>query len=412
MRRVLGVSVSGHSRMALAPRKREEPGQPGASRRRPPGPRGERGQLRSAARPRRPAHPRPPRRAPPGGPPGSRRAGLRGLAALPRRVRTTEGRHGHPIAPNRIGRSFEAARPNQVRLGDLTPAFAGAGSACARARAGSRGLRGPTGATVPAHASPRSSRLAHPQDRRLGHARDGSHGPDRGGSPRDGRPEAAPSSRPDLSYGQGHPTCVRAVPGGARRRRDHAVDEPKRETAWTTRPWRASSPRSRACPREGRGRARPPPRPRHPRRGQARPARLDRAPVTTPTASTRRRDTGHRPTWSAWRPNHLHPSRAGSRCACIASVFAQDITKPAAFPLAGQMAPKSEPSSAIGPRTMASAHFVRWSCGARGLVARRARRRVMPLFWPTRASSCHQSSMAAPGGSVARIASRSAGRCF
>ena len=145
-------------------------------------------------------HPRPPRRAPPGGPPGSRRAGLRGLAALPRRVRTTEGRHGHPIAPNRIGRSFEAARPNQVWLGDLTPAFAGAGSACARARAGSRGLRGPTGATVPAHASPRSSRLAHPQDRRLGHARDGSHGPDRGGSPRDGRPEAAPSSRPDLSY--------------------------------------------------------------------------------------------------------------------------------------------------------------------------------------------------------------------
>ena len=49
-----------------------------------------------------------------------RRAGLRGLAALPRRVRTTDSRHGHPIAPNRIGRSLEAARPNQVWLGDLT----------------------------------------------------------------------------------------------------------------------------------------------------------------------------------------------------------------------------------------------------------------------------------------------------
>ena len=47
-------------------------------------------------------------------------AGLRGLAALPRRVRTTDSRHGHPIAPNRLGRNFEAARPNQVWLGDLT----------------------------------------------------------------------------------------------------------------------------------------------------------------------------------------------------------------------------------------------------------------------------------------------------
>ena len=56
-----------------------------------------------------------------------RRAGLRGLAALPRRMRTTDSRHDHPIAPNRLGRSFEAARPNQVWLGDLTYVRTGKG---------------------------------------------------------------------------------------------------------------------------------------------------------------------------------------------------------------------------------------------------------------------------------------------
>ena len=56
-----------------------------------------------------------------------RRAGLRGLAALPRRVRTTDSRHDHPIAPNRIGRNFEAAAPNQVWLGDLTYVRTGEG---------------------------------------------------------------------------------------------------------------------------------------------------------------------------------------------------------------------------------------------------------------------------------------------
>lgn len=49
-----------------------------------------------------------------------RRAGIRGLAALPRRTRTTDSRHGYPIAPNRLGRNFTAARPNQVWLADLT----------------------------------------------------------------------------------------------------------------------------------------------------------------------------------------------------------------------------------------------------------------------------------------------------
>ena len=49
-----------------------------------------------------------------------RRAGLRGLAALPRRTRTTDSRHGYPIAPNRLGRNFSTAAPNQVWLADLT----------------------------------------------------------------------------------------------------------------------------------------------------------------------------------------------------------------------------------------------------------------------------------------------------
>ena len=44
----------------------------------------------------------------------------RGLAALPRRARTTNSRHGYPIAPNRLARNFEAAAPNQVWLADLT----------------------------------------------------------------------------------------------------------------------------------------------------------------------------------------------------------------------------------------------------------------------------------------------------
>ena len=56
-----------------------------------------------------------------------RRAGLQGLAALPRRMRTTDSRHGYPIAPNRLGRNFEAAHPNQVWLADLTYVRTGEG---------------------------------------------------------------------------------------------------------------------------------------------------------------------------------------------------------------------------------------------------------------------------------------------
>jgi hypothetical protein len=49
-----------------------------------------------------------------------RRADIRGLTALPRRVRTTDSSHGYPIAPNRLARNFQAAAPNQVWLADLT----------------------------------------------------------------------------------------------------------------------------------------------------------------------------------------------------------------------------------------------------------------------------------------------------
>lgn len=48
------------------------------------------------------------------------RAGIRGLAALPRRTRTTDSRHGHPIAPNWLGRNLPTGAPNQVWLADLT----------------------------------------------------------------------------------------------------------------------------------------------------------------------------------------------------------------------------------------------------------------------------------------------------
>ncbi len=63
-----------------------------------------------------------------------RLAGLRGLAAIPRRVRTTDSRHDYPPLgetvhrtvsrssrpPNRLRRNFTATAPNQVWLADLT----------------------------------------------------------------------------------------------------------------------------------------------------------------------------------------------------------------------------------------------------------------------------------------------------
>jgi len=55
---------------------------------------------------------------------------------------------------------------------------------------------------------------------------------------------------------------------------------------------------------------------------------------------------------------------------------------------------------------------VRWSLGALGRVPRFAQRRVILFFWPIRASSCHQSSISVSAGSVARIASNTAGMFF
>lgn len=54
-------------------------------------------------------------------------AGIRGLAALPRRARTTDSRHNYPIAPNRLPRNFTAEKPNQIWLADLTYIATGEG---------------------------------------------------------------------------------------------------------------------------------------------------------------------------------------------------------------------------------------------------------------------------------------------
>ncbi len=56
-----------------------------------------------------------------------RRSGLRGLAAIPRKIRTTDSRHDHPIAPNRLRRSFTATAPDRIWLADLTYVRTGEG---------------------------------------------------------------------------------------------------------------------------------------------------------------------------------------------------------------------------------------------------------------------------------------------
>ena len=48
------------------------------------------------------------------------RNGIRTIMAPPRRVRTTDSRHGLPIAPNLIARDFRATAPNRVWLADIT----------------------------------------------------------------------------------------------------------------------------------------------------------------------------------------------------------------------------------------------------------------------------------------------------
>jgi transposase InsO family protein len=48
------------------------------------------------------------------------RHGIRAITAPPRRVRTTDSRHGLPIAPNLIQRNFAAASANRIWLADIT----------------------------------------------------------------------------------------------------------------------------------------------------------------------------------------------------------------------------------------------------------------------------------------------------
>ena len=48
------------------------------------------------------------------------RHGIRAIMAPPRRVRTTDSRHGLPIAPNLIQRDFVAAAANRIWLADIT----------------------------------------------------------------------------------------------------------------------------------------------------------------------------------------------------------------------------------------------------------------------------------------------------
>jgi putative transposase len=49
-----------------------------------------------------------------------RRHGIRAIMARPRRVRTTDSQHDHPIASNLVDRNFVAAAPNGIWLADIT----------------------------------------------------------------------------------------------------------------------------------------------------------------------------------------------------------------------------------------------------------------------------------------------------
>ena len=49
-----------------------------------------------------------------------RRNGIRAITAKPRRVCTTDSRHGLPIAPNLVVRDFTAPAPNRTWLADIT----------------------------------------------------------------------------------------------------------------------------------------------------------------------------------------------------------------------------------------------------------------------------------------------------
>ena len=250
-----------------------------------------------------------------------RRAGLRGLAAPPRRVRTTGSRHGRPIAPSRHGRPLRGGSsrpepaPDPIRgvAGRARPPPSRGRAPCPHGRGLAHGARAaPPGPRSPL--APRGrARAARPPDRRMGDARDGSHGPDRRGGPRDGGPEAATRPGADPSCGSRGRRRVRAVHEGARRRPGSRRPRAARARAWTTPPWKASStslkvervhhrvPATRAEAR--RDPASGPGRGLCPRGSKA---------STTPTASPRRRAAVHPPPWSAARHNRVQPPRAGS----------------------------------------------------------------------------------------------------
>lgn len=74
------------------------------------------------------------------------RHGIRAIMAPPRRVRTTDSRHGLPIAPNLIERHFAAAAPNRIWLADITYIPTGEGwlylaSSAAKSSAGRCAIR-------------------------------------------------------------------------------------------------------------------------------------------------------------------------------------------------------------------------------------------------------------------------------
>ena len=243
-----------------------------------------------------------------GGPPGPRRAGLRGLAARARAgCATGDGRHGHPIAHGQ-------ARPD-LRGGGSEPGVARRSDLGARpARAGST--------------SPRSSSLAHPQDRRLGRcarrlARPGSR-------PRPSTPDRGPGQAMAIRRQRPAPGLICHSDRGVQ----HAC-EPRREALAAAEitpqvgrkgsclgnaPMESflHSLKSLPPPRRGSSASTSASTPPGPRRG-ATPDRVrgglcsggSRA-GTTRAGCTRRWDAVHRPPWSAWQPDRVHRTRAGS----------------------------------------------------------------------------------------------------
>ena len=84
----------------------------------------------------------------------------------------------------------------------------------------------------------------------------------------------------------------------------------------------------------------------------------------------------------------------------IALLLQWGMTMLAALPSAGQIAPNSH------------AEERRWSFGADGRVPRFAQRQVSLVCWPTRASSCHHSSIGVPRGSSRLICARQVAKLF